>query len=135
MSIKASDWKDLIKKRKVIFEETKTPISMQEIADRTGFTYATVNNHIGKLVQYGYVAITGKERFGQRTRDLFTAITEHYDPEMPDYVKQYLNIEIQKLDSLNNPKPHVMKVSCDDYHTRGYTPKRSSWVASSLQGF
>ncbi len=135
MSIKASNWVGLINKRKEIFAQLQSPISMKEICDKTGHTYGTVNNHMTKLLDLGFVKYFGQAKYGSHTRDLYIALADDYEPPMPDYVSQYLNVEVEKLEAINKPKTGNRVVSCDDYHTRGYTEKRSVWTASSLQGF
>lgn len=150
MSIAASEWVDVMKTRKIIFEMFRKPNSVQAIVDKTGMTYGTINHHLKKLLNE-YIAKDGYEIAGlKRKRDLYITIKDDFNPEMPDYVKEYLGSEAKRADLLNSAqdvKPaddgllwtelstNHRRISSDRYHTRGHTEKRSAWNASSLQGF
>ena len=97
-----------------------TPKAAKEIAESLNVEITTIHNSVRALVKDGYMAVS-QQHASKNTFRYNLTIKPIYD------TGEVFEVEV-------NPK-NIIRVSSDDYHTRGFTPKRSSWVASSLQGF
>lgn len=96
-----------------------------QLLEYTGLPKKTLTNHLKALKKFGFIHLDGQHGSPQR---YYSAInmTDDYD-------------SVMKITKKKNPYKRItfdpnaaMKVTCNDYHTKGSKIKRSAWIGTTF---
>lgn len=115
------------------------PISAYKLSVRLGLnSQFGIRDNCNSLIAIGYLKKIDIKGQMNKPALLYQTIKPVYDAS--NFEADMILVRAAK-EKANGKKaeeeipPNHRRFSSDDYHTRGHVPKRSAWIASSLQAF
>lgn len=125
--------KELNAIKQSILDICARPETAKYLADKLIVDITTIYNTLRYLEREGYIAIM--QAAGKNMPRYNITLKPIYDTGEADDKEVINNKSLEEGEKFTRIGPNHRRISCKTYSTKGHTPKRSSWVASSLQGF